>query len=182
MQARYYDPVIGRFYSNDPVDALSHLTTQNGIHGFNRYAYANNNPYIYTDPSGMASELKVKIQFKVAINGSITTQNSTLTGTKIPLTNEQLGNASTNYMGIESTNVDGQTVLVHNNEGVLVDTPQTPEVTISSNDGSLQEGEMTTKVEIVDGDNSTKIETPKIDLKGKMAEQGKEWGGVKDEN
>mgnify|MGYP006396260239 FL=1 len=182
MQARYYDPVIGRFYSNDPVDALSHLTTQNGIHGFNRYAYANNNPYTYTDPSGMASELKVKIQFKVAINGSITTQNSTLTGTKIPLTNEQLGNASTNYMGIESTNVDGQTVLVHNNEGVLVDTPQTPEVTISSNDGSLQEGEMTTKVEIVDGDNSTKIETPKIDLKGKMAEQGKEWGGVKDEN
>ncbi|RZP36811.1 MAG: hypothetical protein EVA22_02905 [Alteromonas sp.] len=64
----------------------------------------------------------------------------------------------------------------------MVDTPQTPEVTISSNDGSLQEGEMTTKVEIVDGDNSTKIETPKIDLKGKMAEQGKEWGGVKDEN
>ena len=41
---------------------------------------------------------------------------------------------------------------------------------------------MTTKVEIVDGDNSTKIEPPKIDLKGKMAEQGKEWGGVKDEN
>ncbi len=51
MQARYYDPVIGRFYSNDPVDAATF--TQNGnVHGFNRYAYANNNPYKYIDPDG----------------------------------------------------------------------------------------------------------------------------------
>lgn len=55
MQARYYDPVIGRFYSNDPVDALSYLSTPNSIHGFNRYAYANNNPYKYTDPDGKMS-------------------------------------------------------------------------------------------------------------------------------
>ena len=55
MQARYYDPVIGRFYSNDPVGTLEHLSTSNGIHGFNRYAYANNNPYKYTDPTGMTS-------------------------------------------------------------------------------------------------------------------------------
>lgn len=52
MQARYYDPVIGRFLSNDPVDALSHLSSPNGIYGFNRYAYANNNPYKYVDPDG----------------------------------------------------------------------------------------------------------------------------------
>jgi len=45
MQARYYDPVIGRFYSNDPVGFK-------GVHSFNRYAYANNNPYKYTDPDG----------------------------------------------------------------------------------------------------------------------------------
>jgi len=55
MQARYYDPVIGRFYSNDPVGAVSHLGTSNGIHGFNRYAYANNNPYRYIDPNGESS-------------------------------------------------------------------------------------------------------------------------------
>lgn len=53
MQARYYDPVIGRFYSNDPVDVLGHMQRGNSIaHGFNRYAYANNNPYKYTDPDG----------------------------------------------------------------------------------------------------------------------------------
>ena len=51
MQARYYDPVIGRFYSNDPVSALGHLS-QGNIQGFNRYAYANNNPYKYVDPDG----------------------------------------------------------------------------------------------------------------------------------
>ena len=53
MQARYYDPVIGRFYSNDPLDAAAHMGTQNGIHGFNRYSYAINNPLKYTDPSGL---------------------------------------------------------------------------------------------------------------------------------
>ena len=55
MQARYYDPVIGRFYSNDPIDSITHMGTENGIHGFNRYSYANNNPYKYVDPTGMCS-------------------------------------------------------------------------------------------------------------------------------
>ncbi len=54
MQARYYDPVIGRFYSNDPVDAMGHIARGNPVHGFNRFAYANNNPYKYIDPTGMA--------------------------------------------------------------------------------------------------------------------------------
>ena len=46
-------PVDGWFYSNDPIDALGHMQRGNSIaHGFNRYAYANNNPYKYTDPDG----------------------------------------------------------------------------------------------------------------------------------
>lgn len=47
MQARYYDPVIGRFYENDPVG----FVTSNPM-SFNRYSYVNNNPYKYTDPTG----------------------------------------------------------------------------------------------------------------------------------
>ncbi len=49
MKARYYDPVIGRFYSNDPIGFRD---TQS----YNRYSYANNNPYKYVDPTGMASQ------------------------------------------------------------------------------------------------------------------------------
>ena len=52
MQARYYDPLIGRFYSNDPVDVMKHIARGNSLHGFNRYIYANNNPYKYTDSDG----------------------------------------------------------------------------------------------------------------------------------
>ncbi|WP_257388541.1 RHS repeat-associated core domain-containing protein, partial [Tahibacter caeni] len=47
MQQRYYDPLIGRFLSVDPI--ASSLT--NGAN-FNRYRYANNSPYKYTDPDG----------------------------------------------------------------------------------------------------------------------------------
>ncbi len=47
MQARLYDPLIGRFLSTDPnqFNASSPFS-------FNRYAYANDNPYRNTDPSG----------------------------------------------------------------------------------------------------------------------------------
>ena len=47
LNARYYDPEIGRFLSVDPVDVLQ----QGGRH-FNRYAYAYNSPYQLKDPDG----------------------------------------------------------------------------------------------------------------------------------
>lgn len=47
MQQRYYDPGIGRFLSVDPVTADG-----NTGGNFNRYWYANNNPYKFTDPDG----------------------------------------------------------------------------------------------------------------------------------
>ena len=48
--ARYYDPTLGRFLSIDPAG----VDPQNPF-SFNRYAYANNNPYRYIDPTGMFS-------------------------------------------------------------------------------------------------------------------------------
>jgi RHS repeat-associated protein len=50
MQQRYYDPMIGRFLSVDPVTAYDKPLTN-----FNRYAYGNNNPYRFTDPDGRLS-------------------------------------------------------------------------------------------------------------------------------
>ncbi len=45
--ARWYDDSIGRFLSKDPVEF-----SEGNIHSFNRYAYANNNPYRFIDPDG----------------------------------------------------------------------------------------------------------------------------------
>lgn len=44
LQARYYDPYAGRFLAVDPVEASAG--------SFNRYWYANNNPYRFVDPDG----------------------------------------------------------------------------------------------------------------------------------
>lgn len=49
MQQRYYDPVVGRFYSNDPVG----YNSSNVSMSFNRFLYVNNNPLRYVDPFGM---------------------------------------------------------------------------------------------------------------------------------
>jgi RHS repeat-associated protein len=46
MQQRYYDPLLGRFLSVDPV------SVSNVGGNFNRYWYANNNPYGFIDPDG----------------------------------------------------------------------------------------------------------------------------------
>ncbi|WP_448100993.1 RHS repeat-associated core domain-containing protein [Luteibacter jiangsuensis] len=47
MQARYFDPVIGRFYSVDPVGPNA-----GGIDSFGRFTYANDNPFVFVDPDG----------------------------------------------------------------------------------------------------------------------------------
>ena len=48
LQARYYDPVIGRFISTDDVDYIDPEV----INGLNLYAYCGNNPVMNIDPSG----------------------------------------------------------------------------------------------------------------------------------
>lgn len=45
--ARYYDPAIGRFVSADTI-----VPNVTDAQAFNRYAYARDNPIIYTDPTG----------------------------------------------------------------------------------------------------------------------------------
>lgn len=50
MGARWYDPTMGRFMAVDPKPFNA-----NDLHSFNRYSYANNNPYTYVDPDGRSS-------------------------------------------------------------------------------------------------------------------------------
>ncbi len=53
MQARYYDPNIGRFLSIDPVTFMD----TGDPYQFNRYVYGNNNPVNMIDPNGEDSWL-----------------------------------------------------------------------------------------------------------------------------
>ncbi|MGH8050513.1 MAG: RHS repeat-associated core domain-containing protein, partial [Arenimonas sp.] len=50
-QQRYYDPIIGRFLSVDPM-----ASDMNTGWNFNRYNYAANNPYRFIDPDGRACD------------------------------------------------------------------------------------------------------------------------------
>lgn len=50
MQARYYDPDIAAFISNDPKAAEA-----GRLETFSRYGYASANPIRYTDPNGKQS-------------------------------------------------------------------------------------------------------------------------------
>ena len=60
MQARYYDPVIGRFLSADPVGFA-----QGGPAYFNRYAYVHNDPINKIDPNGEATiHVQAKVELK----------------------------------------------------------------------------------------------------------------------
>lgn len=77
--ARYYDSVTGRFVSPDPrgFEAAN-------SHTFNRFAYANNNPYRYVDPDGrMAVPFLAPPAGAMAPPPSVPTANpNTFSGTK----------------------------------------------------------------------------------------------------
>ncbi|HET7588257.1 MAG TPA: RHS repeat-associated core domain-containing protein [Gammaproteobacteria bacterium] len=71
MQARYYDPKIGRFLSPDPV-----TFSPDKPQFFNRYWYANGNPYKYTDPDGRCAIcLVIAARFIVGASIDIATQH-----------------------------------------------------------------------------------------------------------
>ena len=50
--ARYYDPVVGRFISADTV-----IPQPGSSQAYDRYAYVNNNPINFNDPSGHAMQI-----------------------------------------------------------------------------------------------------------------------------
>jgi RHS repeat-associated protein len=55
MQQRYYDPLIGKFLSVDPIGT-------DGSNGalFNRYMYSANNPYRFVDPDGRCTGSRIE--------------------------------------------------------------------------------------------------------------------------
>ena len=78
--ARWYDAELGRFISMDPAGF-----DENNVQLFNRYAYANNNPYRYVDPDGRAPVLALAVPPIIAklqvIFGSATAAKAATAGT-----------------------------------------------------------------------------------------------------
>jgi RHS repeat-associated protein len=64
MGARYYDPVLGRFLGVDPKEVHP-----GDVHSFNRYAYANNNPYKFVDPDGRQPALFFEVGVSALLVG-----------------------------------------------------------------------------------------------------------------
>lgn len=166
MQARYYDPVIGRFYSNDPVDAAAFLS-QGNVHGFNRYAYANNNPYKYIDPDG-----------RNPLQGYITSPEGIVMTQKIV-------NATTLKVGAgPGTQIKGQvpgvgkfeagysasvSLVLSANEAPKVELAASGGATLSNQTGSIKmEGkvaEVQVSVSQTDGINTDKMDGPSANIK-----------------
>jgi len=66
MQQRYMDPTVGGFLSVDPVTAHS-----SPVGAFNRYRYANNSPYRFSDPDGrQAISMPAPYLFPVVVTGA----------------------------------------------------------------------------------------------------------------
>jgi len=110
---RYYDPGIGRFLSVDPVTANSGTGAN-----FNRYWYANNNPYKFTDPDGRNSIIthmkdgSVNIAVPVNFSGpGATTQN--ITAVKADISSKWSGtyniNGKATQVNVQVTNADANT-------------------------------------------------------------------------
>ncbi|GAB2556511.1 hypothetical protein GCM10027065_29160 [Rhodanobacter koreensis] len=68
MQARFYDP-LGHMLSVDPI-----APSPGNVYSFNRYAYANNNPVMHTDPDGRQSTDACSVVQCISVNMNGTIQ------------------------------------------------------------------------------------------------------------
>lgn len=96
MQARYYDPIAGRFMGVDPQGF-----SEGNVFSFNRYAYANNNPYKYVDPDG---ELPILIPIIVFLAKEIAIETaSSITGLPLDMVSAKgLAKRGAKYLGTKA--------------------------------------------------------------------------------
>lgn len=104
MQARYYDPQVGRFYSVDPV-----VPEPGDVFSVNRYLYVDGNPVTKVDPSG-----RTGILFWSASNQVTYTLPYVVglaPGAHMPLSSAQI-NAAISKAFSGTVNINGQQVTI----------------------------------------------------------------------
>ena len=77
--SRYYDPEIGQFISRDTVDYME----PDKIGGLDLYAYCNNNPVMYVDPTGHLAITTAILAFLVVHGMSVAIAATLVAGTVI---------------------------------------------------------------------------------------------------
>ena len=105
LQARYYDPQIGRFIN---ADAL--VSTGTGVLGNNMFAYCNNNPIKHSDPSGY-----IAINSGIANSEASTYEPLNPIGSQIYEEHKRIMDAYTNS-GIEVYSTIGGALISWGNE------------------------------------------------------------------
>lgn len=84
MQARYYDQVVGRFLSTDPIGSSAE-----DIFSLNRYAYVRNNPVVNTDPTGKQCAQCLyfpgNIEHQARINEAASKQGLEIAASAVPI-------------------------------------------------------------------------------------------------
>ncbi|XWO47382.1 hypothetical protein JQR89_13365 [[Pseudomonas] boreopolis] len=99
MQERYMDPQLGVFLSVDPVMAYNAPVAL-----FNRYRYANSNPYRYYDPDGRCTGSRIKNSDNTCRStGEFTTQSSSAKSLDARNVNKVFSHSSVATMGGEAT-------------------------------------------------------------------------------
>ena len=121
MQARYYDPVVGRFISTDPVGPSA-----GDPFNFNRFAYANNSPIDNIDPDGRCTGSHIHDSA-----GNCASSGTTLAGPgygSVKLSSGSGGSGGTSNGGVAHVtagNYAGNSKLAHEAESAANNSLQT---------------------------------------------------------
>lgn len=102
-QARYYNSQSGRFTSVDPLMASA---TIKNPQTFNRYTYALNSPYKFTDPLGLAAmNASCHPASREPVPCQRETEEASTVERQTASTNNQQGNSTTNSSDVPSSRV-----------------------------------------------------------------------------